>query len=56
VTANVYRKADRLLAVVEIGERNRRVAVTDRDDAGFLDFLQRAGEFLRIGLRGNPFF
>ena len=53
VTADVDRKADRLLVVIEIGERNRQVAVTDRDGAGFLDVLQRAGELLRIGLRGT---
>jgi hypothetical protein len=51
--AQVHRIADGLLLVVEVGERDRRLTVTDRDGAGLLDLLQRAGEFLRLGGQGD---
>ncbi len=46
---DVHGEADRLLVVVEIGKRNRRIAIADGDGAGFLDVLQRSGELLRHG-------
>ena len=50
---DIDRKADRLLVVVEIGKWNRRVAVTDGDGSGFLDFFERPRELLGIGLPGT---
>jgi hypothetical protein len=50
--ADIDRKADRFLVVVQIGERDRRVAVADGDGAGFLDFLQRPRQLFGVGLRG----
>ena len=46
--ADVHRVADDLLLVVVVRERDRRLAMADRDRAGVLDLLQRAGEFLRL--------
>jgi len=46
--AKVHRVADRLLLVVEVRERDRRLAMADRYRAGLLDLLQRAGEVLRL--------
>ena len=51
------RVTNHLLLVVVIRERNRRLTVAQRDDAGFLDLLERGG-FLclskgRQGERGN---
>ena len=46
-------KTDRPLVVVQIGKRNRRVAEADRDDAGLLDFPERARELFGIRLRGT---
>ncbi len=50
LVADVHRVADRLLVVVEIGERNRQIAIAERDRAGFLDILQRPRELLGIRL------
>src|SRR6185437_16610470 len=44
--ADVDCKADRLRIVVQIGKRNRRVAVAYGDRARFLDVLQRPRQFL----------
>ena len=50
LVADVHREPDRLLVVVEIGERDRGVAEAERDRAGVLDLLQRAGQLLGAGL------
>src|SRR5207245_897079 len=50
---DVDRKADRLLVVIEIGERDRGVAVADVDGAGLLDLFQRAGELFGAGWSGR---
>ena len=50
LVADVHREADRLLVVVEIGERDRGIAEAERDGAGVLDVLQRAGQLLGAGL------
>ena len=47
--AEVHRITDRLLFVVEIRERHRCIAMTERDLAAFLDLLQHAGQFLSDG-------
>src|SRR5262249_4107315 len=44
--AEIHRIADDLLLVVVIGERHGRFAMSQRDRAGVLDLLERAGEFL----------
>ncbi|MGY4450230.1 hypothetical protein ACVWZR_004890 [Bradyrhizobium sp. i1.3.1] len=44
------REPDGLLVVVEIGERDRGIAEAERDGAGVLDVLQRAGQLLGPGL------
>jgi len=43
-------KPDGLLVVVEIGERDRGVAEAERNGAGVLDVLERAGQLLGPGL------
>src|SRR5205823_2993696 len=50
---DVDRKSDRLLDVIEIRERDRRVAVADGDGAGFLDLFERPGELFGVGLPAN---
>ena len=50
LVANVHGEADRLLVVVEIGERNRGIAEAERDRAGLLDVLQCPGQVLGVGL------
>ncbi len=44
LAAQLHRVADGFAVVVEVGEGNRRLAVTDGDAVGFLHFFQRAGE------------
>src|SRR5579871_3531033 len=51
--ADIDGEADRLLVVVQIREGDRGIAVTDIDDSGFLDLLERACEFLRVGVGGE---
>jgi hypothetical protein len=51
--AQIHRVTDRPLLVVEVAERNRRFAVAERDRPRFLDFLQRAREFLRMDRQGK---
>src|SRR5207302_6381026 len=51
--AKIHRVADGLLLVVEIRERDRRLAVPDRDRADVLDFFQRAGQLLRCHSAGD---
>ena len=46
VAAEVHGVADGLLLVVVVGERHRGLAVAERDRAGVLDLLERAGELL----------
>src|SRR6202011_6158980 len=53
LVTDVNRKADRLLTVVQIGKRNRRVAVAKGDRAGFLDVLQRPRELFGADLPGR---
>ena len=50
LVANVHRKADRLLTIVEIGERDRGVAEAERDRTGLLDVLQCARQLFGTGL------
>ncbi len=50
LVADVHGVADGLLVVVEIGERDRGIAVAERDRAGVLDVLQRAGQLLGLSL------
>ena len=45
--ADIDAVADRTLFVVQVGERDRGIAMPDFHDAGVLDLLQCAGEFLR---------
>src|SRR5262249_24985415 len=45
--AEIHGIAHNLLLVVVIGERDRGLAVAERDRAGVLDLLERAGEVLR---------
>src|SRR5262249_46582516 len=47
--AQIHRIANRLLVLIEIGERHRRVAHAERDLAGILDALQHARELLGLG-------
>src|SRR6516165_3372905 len=55
LAAKVDRIADRLPQAIEIGERQRALAIAERDGAGFLDPLERTGKradvvrFLRAG-------
>src|SRR5262249_45529418 len=42
LAAEVHRVADGLLLVVEVRERDRRVAMTERDGVGVLDLLEGA--------------
>jgi hypothetical protein len=52
--ADVHREADRLLAVIEVGKRDRGVAITKGDRTGFLDVFQGPGQFFGIrGARGK---
>jgi hypothetical protein len=44
--AEVHRVPDDLLLVVVVGERDRGVAVPERDAARILDLLERAGQLL----------
>ena len=46
--AEVHRVADRLLLVVEVGKRDRRFAVAERNRSRFLDLLERPGQLLRL--------
>ncbi|GAA0006169.1 hypothetical protein BRDID11002_61730 [Bradyrhizobium diazoefficiens] len=50
LVADVHREPDRLLVVVQIGERDGGVAEAQRDGTGVLDVLQRAGQLLGPGL------
>ena len=44
--AQIRGVADDLLIVVVIGTRHRRLAIAERDRAGVLDLLERAGQLL----------
>src|SRR6516164_5320270 len=47
IRAEIHGVAHDLLLVVVVGERHRGLAVAERDRAGLLDLLERAGEVLR---------
>ena len=46
--AEIDRKADHLLSVVEIGKRDGRIAVAERDDTTALDLLECVRLVLRM--------